>query len=69
MRKNGTKFGLDQKIELKNFQSLPPNFRESLNKSYIKFRPFCMASIKVSEMRQIFNKIFKSVESTFSKIF
>jgi hypothetical protein len=44
------KFGLDEKFEFKKSFKL-------YRKSSQKFNPFFMASIKVSKMQQIFNKI------------
>ncbi len=53
----------------KIFWTLPPNFGKSHNQSGQKFSPFCMAWVKVSEMRGIFNKFFKSVWPNLVKIF
>jgi hypothetical protein len=43
MKYNEMKFGLDQKVELKNFFKLFSNFGKGLNESCRKFGPFCMA--------------------------
>ncbi len=62
---NGTKWykiltrpkGWVQKI----FQTLLPNWALRFNESYVKSHPFCMAWMKVSEMKNIFNQFFNSV--------
>ncbi len=49
--------GCFQKI----IQTLPPNFITGLIKSCIKFYSFCLVWMKVSKIKQIFIKKFKSV--------
>ncbi len=44
----------------KNLSNITSNFGKGRNKSCWKYRPFCMASMKVSEMQQTFIKNFKT---------
>ncbi len=56
------KFGLDRMAELKKsfklYRQILVRAVTGVAKNFIKF---CMAWTKVSEIQQIFNKIFKSV--------
>jgi len=57
-----TKFSLDRKVELKKSFKLSPQILVRVVTKFAKtFCRFCMARMNVSEMQQIFNKIFYSV--------
>jgi hypothetical protein len=56
------KFSLDRKAVFKKFFKLYCQILERvLTKVAVNFVHFCMASMKISEMQQIFRKIFKLV--------
>jgi hypothetical protein len=56
-------------LSKKNCQTLPPKFGKVKNEICQKFYPFCSACMKMSEMQQILNEIFKSVLPNLAKIF
>jgi hypothetical protein len=51
MRQNSIKYGRDDKIESKkSFEFLLPNLVNGLNKSWLKFCPFCIEEREQKEI-------------------